>query len=58
MWRRVKLIYLKELVKFFVSTNFKSMGSLQQILESLLSPPPRTRFTLKKAASFRKLLAV
>ena len=58
MWRRVKLIYLKELVKFFVSTKFKSMGSLQQILESLLSPPPQTRLTLKKTASFRKLLVV
>ena len=58
MWRRVKLIYLKELVKFFVSTKFKSMGSLKQILESLLSPPPQTRLTLKKTASFRKLLVV
>ena len=52
------LIYLKELMKSFVSTKFKSMGSFQQILESLLSPPPQTRFTLKKTVSFRKLLVL
>ena len=52
------LIYLKELMKSFVSTKFKSMGSFQQILESLMSPPPQTRFTLKKTVSFRKLLVL
>ena len=50
------MFYLKELLTSFVPTNFKSIGSLQQILESHLSPPPQTRFTLKKTASFRKFL--
>ena len=32
------------------------MGSLQEILESLLLPPPQISFTPKETVSFRKLL--